>query len=124
MKTLKISWLFLGLIAVLTLISCKKNPSVVKIFVRSASNTHVEGARVVIVSDVQVNEYNVEDVDTALTNVDGYAEFLKDDFFKSSGKNNTVAYFDIIVKSGEKVAQGRIRTRANTTSVETVYLPN
>lgn len=104
--------------------SCKKDPSVVKIFVRSNSNAKVEGAMVVLISDLQANNYKTEDVDTAYTNVDGYAEFVKDDYFKSAGKKNTVAFFDIVVKSGSKTATGRIRSRANITSVETVYLPN
>lgn len=124
MKTLKFGFFFLALVSAMSLVSCKKDPSVIKVFVRTDSNALVEGARVVIISDVQVNEFKTEDVDTVLTNIDGYAEFVKDDYFKSAGKENSVAYFDIVVKSGEKVAQGRIRARANTTAVETVYLPN
>lgn len=124
MKTIKFGLYFFALMSVISLTSCKKDPSVIKVFVRTDSNALVEGARVVIISDVQVNEFKTEDVDTALTNVDGYAEFIKDDYFKSAGKKNSVAYFDIVVKTGEKVAQGRLRSRAHTTAVETVYLPN
>lgn len=124
MKYLKIG-MFLFSVALLSgLSSCKKEPSIIKIFVRSDSNAKVKDAKVIIISDVAVNGYKTEDVDTLFTNVDGVAEFNKDDYFKNAGKKNTVAYFDIVVKYGTKVGEGRIRSRAHTTSVETVYLPN
>lgn len=105
--------------------SCKnKEPSAIKIFVRSASNELVVGAKVVIIGDVNSNPPTNTYVDTVLTNESGFAVFEMKAYYDEAGEENTVAYFDIVAKSGTKVTDGRIRSRANTTAVETVYLPN
>ncbi|MCJ8291170.1 MAG: hypothetical protein HRT58_15640 [Crocinitomicaceae bacterium] len=105
--------------------SCKnKEPSAIKIFVRSASNELVVGASVVIIGDVNSNPPTNVYVDTILTNESGFAVFEMKAYYDAAGESNTVGYFDIIAKKGTKVTDGRIRSRAHTTAVETVYLPN
>ena len=105
--------------------SCKnKEPSAIKVFVRSASNELVVGAKVVIVGDVNSNPPTTAYVDTVLTNGSGFAVFEMKAYYDLVGKTNSVGYFDIIAKKGTKVTDGRIRSRAHTTAVETVYLPN
>ena len=105
--------------------SCKNdNPSVIKIFVRSASNELVVGAKVVIIGDINSNPATNAHVDTLITNNSGYAAFNMDDYFTTAGEDNTVGYFDIVAKTSTKTTQGSVRGRAHTTAVETVYLPN
>lgn len=105
--------------------SCKNNePSVIKIFVRSASNELVEGAQVVIIGDVNSNPPTNTYVDSVLTNSSGFAVFEMKAYYDAAGENNTVGYFDIVAKKGTAVNNSeQIRSRAHTTAVETVYLP-
>lgn len=126
-KTIKYIGLF-AMAVVFTgfLKSCKNDdPSVAKIFVRSASNELVVGAKVVIIGDVNSNPATIPYVDTVITNNSGFAVFYLDDHFdegvSQNGKDYTVAYFDIIAKKGSLTATGNIRTRVHTTAVETVY---
>jgi hypothetical protein len=44
-------------------------------------------------------------------------------YFGEKPTKGETGYFDIIVKKDLKQAEGRIRARANITSVETVKLP-
>lgn len=106
--------------------SCKnKNPSVIKIFVRSASNELVSGAKVVIIGDVNSNPATMAYVDTIVTNESGFAYFNIQPYYDEAGeKENPVAYFDIVAKTVSKTTSGYIRSRVHTTAVETVYLPN
>jgi len=106
--------------------SCKnKEPSVIKIFVRSSSNELVEGAQVVIIGDVNSNPPTNAYVDSVLTNSSGFAVFEMKEYYDAAGDNNTVGYFDIVAKKGNKVNNSeQVRSRAHTTAVETVYLPN
>jgi len=126
MKTKKI----LGIAALVAismgfLYSCKnKNPSVIKIFVRSASNELVNGAKVVIIGDPSSNPPTMNYVDTILTNDSGFAYFNVQPYYDAAGEDNDVAYFDIVAKTTTKTTYGTIRSRVHTTAVETVYLPN
>lgn len=105
--------------------SCKnKDPSVVKIFVRSASNELVEGAKVIIIGDVNSNPATLSYVDTVVTNASGFAYFNVQPHYDMGGKDYTVAYFDIVAKKDTKTTSGYVRSRVHTTAVETVYLPN
>ena len=105
--------------------SCKnKEPSAIKIFVRSASNELVEGAKVIIIGDIYSNPATNAYVDTIFTNSSGFAVFEMKAYYEAAGKDNSVGYFDIIAKHNTKVSDdGRIRSRAHTTAVETVHLP-
>jgi hypothetical protein len=124
LKTLKLtSFFFLVALALFT--GCKNNdPSVLKIFVRSASNELVKDAKVIIIGDVNSVPTSLAHVDTLVTNSSGFAAFNLDDYFTAAGEENTVAYFDVIVKQDPKQAQAYVRCRAHITTVETVYLPN
>ncbi len=121
----KFGLLVLVVLATGFLKSCKNDdPSVVKIFVRSASNELVEGAKVIIIGDVNSNPPTNSYVDTVVTNNSGFAYFnVQPHYDDANSKDYTVAYFDIIVKKDTKTATGYIRSRVHTTAVETVYLP-
>lgn len=124
-KARKIGLLLFVCLSVGFIQSCKnKEPSVIKVFVRSASNELVEGAQVVIIGDVNSNPPTNTYVDSTLTNSSGFAVFDMKAYYDAAGENNTVGYFDIVAKHGTKVINGDIRSRAHTTAVETVYLPN
>lgn len=125
-KTLRLSALLVvAVLAIGFLQSCKnKNPSVIKIFVRSASNELVEGAKVVIIGDPASNPPTMEYVDTLVTNSSGFSYFNMEEYYTAAGEDNDVAYFDVIVKTATKQASGRIRSRVHTTAVETIFLPN
>ncbi len=124
-KAQKIGLLLFICLSVGFIQSCKnKEPSGIKIFVRSASNELVEGAKVIIVGDINSDPATLEYVDTIFTNDSGFATFNMKAYYDDAGDDNVVAYFDIIAKSGTKTANGYIRARSHTTAVETVYLPN
>jgi hypothetical protein len=117
-----VSSLFLLLFVVLT--ACKNNdPSVLKIFVRSAGNELIEDAQVVIIGDVNSDPATLPFVDTVATNSSGFALFNMDKYYSEAGKDNTIGYFDVLVKKGNKEAQSYVRCRAHITTVETVFLP-
>ena len=106
----------------LTLTNCKKEDSILKVFVRSASNQLINGAMVVAIGDQQSTPPTGEFVDTAYTNSSGFTTINLEDYFTSS--DNTTGYFDIIVKYNLKVGSGYSRCRVHSTSVETIYLEN
>jgi hypothetical protein len=112
-------------LALLLLVGCApKDPAILKVFVRSATNQLVYGAKVIIIADQQSNTSSVEYVDTTYTNSSGFTEFSMNDYFENSNVSETTGYFDILVKSNSKEASGYTRCRVHTTSVETIYLPN
>lgn len=109
----------------MTLTSCKKDPTVLKIYVKSASNQLVPGARVTIAGDIYSNPATREYVDTAITNTTGYATFDMDKYFGTKPAKSEVGYFTVYVKSDGK--QGSVedtRVRVHITNVETVKLSN
>ena len=119
---LKISLIVLGFIV---LGSCKsKDPAILKVFVRSSSNQLMSGAKVVVIGDQQSNPATLPFVDTTFTNSSGFTSVDMDQYFNTSGAENTTGYFDIVVKYNNKTANGYSRCRIHTTSVETIYLPN
>jgi hypothetical protein len=110
------------LFVLLTLTNCKKEESILKVFVRSASNQLINGAEVVVIGDQQSTPPTGAFVNTAYTNSSGFTTINMDDYFSSS--DNTTGYFDINVKYQTKVGTGYSRCRAYSTSVETIYLKN
>ena len=110
------------LFVLLTLTNCKKEDSILKVFVRSASNQLINGAMVVAIGDQQSTPPTGEFVDTVYTNSSGFTTINLEDYFTSS--DNTTGYFDIIVKYNLKVGSGYSRCRVHSTSVETIYLEN
>lgn len=112
------------LFSALLITGCRpKDPAILKVFVRSSTNQLVNGARVVVIGDQQSNPATLEFVDTSYTNSSGFTTVDMDQYFNTSGEENTTGYFDILVKSNNKEATGYTRCRINTTSVETIYLP-
>lgn len=117
-----VSCLFLLMVA--TLSGCKNDdPSVLKIFVRSASNELLNGAEVVIIGDPNSKPATVAYVDTLLSNGSGFATFNMDSYFNNAG-GETVGYFDVVVKKNGKQGTGYVRCRQHITTVETVFLMN
>lgn len=106
--------------------SCKnKEPSVVKIFVRSASNELVSGAKVILIGDLDSNPPTQAYVDTVITNDSGFAYFNIQEYYDLAGEEeNPVAYFDVIAKTATKQEIDHVRSRVHTTAVRTLYLPN
>lgn len=105
--------------------SCKsKDPAILKVFVRSSSNQLMSGAKVVVIGDQQSNPATLPFVDTTYTNSSGFTSVDMDQYFNTSGPDNTTGYFDIVVKHNNKIATGYSRCRIHTTAVETIYLPN
>lgn len=116
---------FLSLIVMLSVVlqGCnKKDPSIIKVFVRSSNNTLLQDAKVVIVADVNSDPPTEAYVDTLMTNSAGFASFDMADFFGEKPKKGSTGYFDIIARKDGKEGIGRIRCRAYITNVETVVL--
>lgn len=121
----KITLFLLPMIALIIVGSCKsKDPAILKVFVRSSSNQLMSGAKVVVIGDQQSNPATLPFVDTTYTNSSGFSSVDMDQYFNTSGPDNTTGYFDIIVKHNNKTATGYSRCRIHTTAVETIYLPN
>lgn len=122
-KTMRILSLFTLVSLVMLGNSCKKkDPSVMKVFVRSSNNELQANAKVVIIADVQSEPATPAYVDTLVTNSSGYAYFEMDPFFDNLDEDVTTGYFDIIAKKGADIGTGYIRARAHITNVKTVYL--
>jgi hypothetical protein len=113
------------LFSLLFFASCKPNdPAILKVFVRSATNQLVNGAKVIVIGDQQSNPPTLDFVDTSYTNSSGFTTINMNEYFDAAGPDYTTGYFDILVKSNNKQALGYTRCRVHTTSVETIYLPN
>lgn len=109
--------------ALLVISACKnKDPSVLKVFVRSSNNELMQNAKVIIIADVNSNPPTPAYVDTINTNSSGFAYFNMDPFFESLDKGETTGYFDIIAKKDNSQGTGDVRCRAHITAVETVFL--
>jgi hypothetical protein len=122
-KTLR-NLTYLAVVGMMLVISaCKnKNPSVLKVFVRSSNNELMENAKVIIIADVNSNPPTPAYVDTVNTNSSGFAYFDMAEFFDGLDKGETTGYFDIIAKKNVSQGTGDVRCRAHITSVETVFL--
>jgi hypothetical protein len=122
-KTFKFTaFLFMFAMVTITLQSCKRDPSIMKIFVRSDANQLLNNAKVVIIGDVNSTPATKAYVDTLFTNSTGFATFDMTDYFGEKPPKGEVGYFDIIVKKDTKVVYGSIRCRANITNVETIMM--
>lgn len=103
--------------------SCKnKEPSVIKVYVRTGSNATAPGVKVILIGDQNSSPKTNAFVDTLVTNESGFAEFNMEDHFSAGDKDYEVAYFDIIAKTPSKSGTGYIRARVHTTAVETVFI--
>lgn len=114
---------YLSLISVLLVLSsCKKDPSILKVFVRSLNKELVSNAKVIIIADVNSEPATPAYVDTVQTNSSGFAYFDMEEFFSKLGKKETTGYFDVLVKKDLSQGSGYIRCRAHITNVLTVHL--
>lgn len=112
----------LGIFTVGSLQSCKKDPTILKVYVKSAVNDLTPGARVVIIADIPENESEIEFVDTLYTNENGFISFDVSEYFNEAGKSVETANFDIVSRKDGKDGVGYARVRVRNTAVETVYL--
>ncbi len=126
MITMKRRTFYFGLIAFcgLALTSCKKDPSVLKVFVRSASNELTPGAMVVVIGDKSANPPADDFTDTLFTNSSGFAEFNMDQYFDNHNEKNASAYFNILIKKDLRQGTGNVKCRIHNTAVETLFLSN
>ena len=115
---------FVSLTAMLLVLNaCKnKDPSVLKVFVRSSNNELMANAKVVIIADIYSNPATPEYVDTVLTNSSGFAYFEMDEFFDGLEKGEETGYFDILASKNLSEGTEYVRCRAHITSVKTVFL--
>jgi hypothetical protein len=122
----KASKIFLSILLLIffttTFQACKKTkePSILKVYVRSLNNELLSDARVVIVADINSNPPSAAYVDTVFTNNSGYAEIPMEDFFALS--NEKVGFFDVYVSYGSLLGIEDVRVKKNITAVKTVYV--
>jgi len=77
-------------------------------------------AKVIIIGDTKSEPATIDYVDTVFTDAQGVAQFDMEEFYTTSGKATTSGYFDILVKFGEKKAEGRTRVKQHIVTVETI----
>jgi hypothetical protein len=112
-------------IGLLILSSCEsKDPSILKVYVRTTSNGLVDNARVVVIGDQQSNPTTMDFVDTIYTNSSGFVTINMDQYFDKlpSSNKNTTGYFDLIVDKDTTSGVGQAKCKIHTTSVETVII--
>ena len=81
-----------------------KRPGHIKGFCEVFNKSIGEWGRVVVIGDQQSNPPTLEFVDTSYTNSSGFTTVDMDQYFNTSGEENTTGYFDILVKSNNKEA--------------------
>jgi hypothetical protein len=112
-------------IGLLILSGCEsKDPSILKVYVRTTSNGLVDNARVVVIGDQQSNPATMDFVDTIYTNSSGFATINMDQYFDKlpNSNKNTTGYFDLIVEKDTTSGVGQAKCKIHTTSVETVII--
>lgn len=103
--------------------SCKnKEPSIVKIYVRTNSNAVAPGVKVIVIGDQSSDPATNAFVDTLVTNESGFAEFNMQDHFDEGDKDYEVGYYRVIAKTPTLYGEGYVRARVHTTAVETVFI--
>jgi hypothetical protein len=103
--------------------SCKnKEPSIIKIYVRTESNAVAVGVKVILIGDQSSDPKTNAFVDTLVTNESGFAEFNMEDHFSEGDKDYEVGYYRVIAKTPAKYGEGYVRARVHTTAVETVFI--
>lgn len=114
--------LLIGMSVVFMSSCTKKDPSVLKIFVRSSANILTPDAKVMIVADVSEGtpEFKAE----KRTNESGVAIFELDGLFDEYGKkDDKVAYFTVYAKdTAEFYTIDKARAKQYLTSTETINI--
>lgn len=118
--------LFVGLftlLAMATIVSCrKKQETIAKIHVRTAANSPVSGATVVLYGQSTTNQpSSVVLYDTTTTNSAGEAIFNFDEVYQLGQAGVAVLNIDVTGPGGE-TGQGIIKIEQETTSEETVFI--
>lgn len=111
------------IVASIIVVSCEKDdPSVLKIYVRSSTNSLVQDAEVRIVGDV--NKDTPEYFKERKTNGEGIAVFELDELFEEYEKNDEmVAYFTVYARdTAEFFTLGDAKAKAHLTTSETIIL--
>ena len=112
-------------IGLLILSGCEsKDPSILKVYVRTSTNSLVDNARVVVIGDQQSNPATMDFVDTIYTNSSGFATINMDQYFDKlpNSNKNTTGYFDLIVDKDTTSGVGQAKCKIHTTTVETVII--
>lgn len=123
MKSAKKIAFLLVLALSFTLFSCKdKEPSILKIYVRSVDNILTEGASVRIVGDIEKD--TPEYFDEKKTNESGAAIFNLDELFETYPKDKEqTAYFNVYAKDQSAVFTiKKARAKAHLTATATIVL--
>lgn len=105
------------------IISCKsKDPSILKVYVRSNNFILTPGATVRLIGDI--SEGTPEYFEEKKTDETGVALFMLDDLFNSADKDqNGTAYFTLYAKDTlESFTSKKVSAKVHLTSVETIIL--
>ena len=105
---------------VLSLTSCEKPQSLVKVFVRDASGNLVGDVEVKIISSTNSDPATAKHSDKLRTNTSGFCTFNLDTFFASQIATSRDGYFDIVVDKDQFSGLGTVRATYQTTQVQTV----
>ena len=116
----------LGISLVLVSSCADKDPSVLKVFVRSNANVLMPDINVRIVSDVNKNEGTPEYKDEVRTNESGVAMFVLDELFDEYGKkDDKIAHFTVYVYDTTEFPKlGTAKAKQYLTTTETIKLDN
>lgn len=120
---MKFYQIFISLVVLGLIFACKsKDPSVLKIFVRSNNHILTPDATVRLVGDL--SEGTPEFFEEKQTDESGVALFNLDDLFSSYEKEqNAVAHFTLYAKdSSEFFTTKDVRAKIHLTSVESIIL--
>ena len=105
---------------VLSLTSCEKPQSLVKVFVRDASGNLVGDVEVKIISSTNSDPVTAKHSDKLRTNTSGFCTFNLDTFFASQIATSRDGYFDIVIDKDQFSGLGTVRATYQTTQVQTV----
>ncbi len=104
----------------LNLTSCEKPQSLLKVFVRDASNNLVPDVEVKIISSTSSDPVTSKHSDKLRTNSSGFCTFNLDTFFQSQIATSRDGYFDVVVEKEQFSGIGSVRATYQTTSTVTV----
>lgn len=118
--TLKLLSLTLLLATIVSFSGCQeKEPSLLKIYLRTADGNIVSDVDVILIADeYSTPKYNDEET----TNQSGFALFNLDMHFKTYGKEAKAGDFKINARVNGVTYLGTVRARGYTTTEETFYL--
>ena len=104
----------------LNLTSCEQPQSLLKVFVRDASNNLQGDVEVKIISSTSSDPVTSKHSDKLRTNTSGFCTFNLDTFFKSQIATSRDGYFDVVIEKDQFSGTGTVRVTYQTTSTATV----